>query len=120
MNSIRVNLIVIRSLDPRRTVDFYESLGIHFQEEQHGRGPVHWAADLDGLVLEVYPAQAADAVADCTRLGFDVEDVKAVLASLRNQCAEVVSDLQQTQWGLRAVVKDPDGRSVEVVQVRVE
>jgi hypothetical protein len=54
----RINLIVISSLEPRRMVVFYESLDIRFREEQHGRGPVHWAADLDGLVLEVYPAQS--------------------------------------------------------------
>lgn len=37
----RLNLLVIRSEEPARAVSFYELLGLHFQEEQHGKGPVH-------------------------------------------------------------------------------
>jgi hypothetical protein len=112
----RLNLLVIRSLEPKRTIGFYELLGLNFQEEQHGKGPVHWAADFSGLVMEIYPAHSSEQMDRSTRLGFDVGDVKSVLTSLRNQDVEVVSDLKQTPWGLRAVVKDPDGRSVELVQ----
>jgi predicted enzyme related to lactoylglutathione lyase len=109
-----LNLLVIRSQEPARTVRFYELLGLRFQEEQHGKGPVHWAAELDGLVMEIYPAESG--VDRAPRLGFEVGNVEPILASLQDQGAEVVSDLKQTQWGLRAVVKDPDGRSVELVQ----
>ncbi|MEX1028309.1 MAG: VOC family protein [Candidatus Paceibacterota bacterium] len=116
MTSPRLNLLVIRSQEPNRTVRFYELLGLRFQEEQHGKGPVHWAAEVDGVVVEVYPAQSKGEVDRSTRLGFDLDDVESVVASLRDQGAEVVGDLKQTQWGLRAVVKDPDGRSVELVQ----
>ncbi|MDA1231489.1 MAG: hypothetical protein O2856_12000 [Planctomycetota bacterium] len=112
----RLNLIVIRSLEPSRTVQFYGMLGMDFQEEQHGSGPVHWAADLDGIVLEIYPAKSADEVDVTTRLGFDANDAVAVLNALRSSDVEIVSELKQTKWGLRAVVKDSDGRSVELVQ----
>ena len=91
-------------------------LGMSFQEEQHGSGPVHWAADLDGIVLEVYPAKSADEGDAATRLGFNVDDVQSVVDSLREHGLEILRDLKQTQWGLRAVVKDPDGRSVELIQ----
>jgi len=33
-----------------------------FQEEQHGKGPMHWSADCGGLVIEVYPARMPDDV----------------------------------------------------------
>lgn len=52
MTSPRLNLLVIRSSEPARTVGFYELLGLRFCEEQHGKGPVHWAADVDGVVVE--------------------------------------------------------------------
>lgn len=115
MTSARLNLIVIRSEEPARTVGFYELLGLRFQEEQHGTGPVHWAADADGVIVEVYPALSS-AVDSETRLGFEVPDIESVLVSLRDHSLEVVSDLKQTPWGLRAVIKDPNGRSVELVQ----
>lgn len=112
----RLNLIVIRSVEPSRTMTFYKMLGMDFQEEQHGSGPVHWAADLDGIVLEIYPAKSADEVDATTRLGFNVNDAVSVLDALRLSNIEIVSDLKQTKWGLRAVVRDSDGRSVELVQ----
>ena len=111
----RLNLLVIRSLDPKRTVAFYESLGLRFQEEQHGNGPVHWAADIDGLVMEIYPARSANDVNGAARLGFEIDDPETALGILRNAGVEVVSDLTRWGRGLRAVVKDPDGRSVEFV-----
>ena len=116
MTSPRLNLLVIRSEEPARAIGFYESLGLRFQEEQHGKGPVHWAAEFGGLVMEVYPAKSPDDVERTTRLGFEVDEIESILASLRDQGVEVVNNLKQTQWGLRAVVKDPDGRSVELVQ----
>ena len=112
----RLNLIVIRSVEPSRTMTFYKMLGMDFQEEQHGSGPVHWAADLDGIVLEIYPAKSADEVDAAIRLGFNVNDAASVLNTLRLSDVETISDLKQTKWGLRAVVRDSDGRSVELVE----
>jgi catechol 2,3-dioxygenase-like lactoylglutathione lyase family enzyme len=116
MTAPRLNLIVVRSLDPKRTKGFFELLGIRFQEEQHGSGPIHWSADLDSLVLEVYPAKSEDEACGPSRLGFEVEDATSILKYLRSAGVEIVSDLKQSKWGLRAVVRDPDDRSVELVQ----
>lgn len=80
------------------------------------RGPVHWAADLNGIVLEIYPAKSANEVDAGIRLGFNVKDVSAILNSLWLSNVEIISELKQTKWGLRAVVKDSDGRSVDLVQ----
>lgn len=112
----RLNLIVIRSVDPSRAVSFYQMLGMTFQEEQHGSGPVHWAADINGIVLEIYPAKSKNEVDAGTRLGFNVHDAATVLNALRLSNVKIVSELKQTESGLRAVVRDSDGRSVELVQ----
>lgn len=104
MTSPRLNLFVIRSQEPARTVGFYQLLGLRFQEERHGKGPAHWAAEVDSAVLEVYPAQSSAEVDGATRLGFEIDEVESVLALLRDQGSEVVSDLKQTPWGLRTVV----------------
>jgi predicted enzyme related to lactoylglutathione lyase len=112
----RLNLIVLRSMEPSRTLSFYTMLAMTFQQEQHGSGPVHWAADLDGIVLEIYPANSADEVDATTRIGFNVNDAVSVLDKLRSSNAEIVGELKKTKWGLRAVVRDSDGRSVELTQ----
>ena len=112
----RMNLIVLRSDAPERTVAFYERLGMRFQQEQHGTGPVHWAAELGGLVFEVYPARSATEVDSKMRLGFEVADVLGVLHALRASGAEIIHEQKVAADRMRFVVRDPDGRSVDVAQ----
>lgn len=109
----RLNLIVLRSLDPSRTVDFYRLLGIDFQQEQHGTGPIHWASEIDHLVLEIYPAKSPADVDATTRLGFEVSDVAALLETGMT----ILQEAKESKWGLRAIVQDPDGRAVELVEL---
>ena len=116
MTPPRLNLLVLCSTEPIRLVDFYTLLGLHFHEEQHGKGPVHWAAEVEGFVLEIYPARSLTDVDQSTRLGFEMDDATSVVASLQNQGITILNELKQTQWGLRAVVKDSDGRAVELLQ----
>ena len=114
--TVRLNLIILRSLEPNETVSFYEITGIEFREEQHGNGPIHWAATLNGLVLEVYPAKSVEDVDNTTRLGFEFENIAAIVSTMRSSGIEIVQDLRESEWGLQAVARDPDGRSVELVQ----
>ena len=111
-----LNLFVIRSAEPILTVAFYKLLGLCFQEEQHGEGQIHWAAESGEVVMEVYPARSPAEVNNTIRLGFDVRDLGSIVVSLREMGAQVVSDQKQTQEGLRALVKDPDGRTIELAQ----
>ena len=87
---IELNLLVLRCRDIEVTRQFYEQLlGINFTLEQHGQGLPHYASILgNGLVWELYPTQESP---DKTRLGFKLK-------------GNYVS----------YVVKDPDGRSVEI------
>ncbi|MCA8988104.1 MAG: dual specificity protein phosphatase family protein, partial [Planctomycetaceae bacterium] len=48
-NLPRLNLVVVRSWNALRAVEFYTRIGLMFVEEQHGKGPIHWAAD-HGLI----------------------------------------------------------------------
>ena len=38
---MQLNLLVLRARDPHALADFYGSLGLAFQLEKHGSGPVH-------------------------------------------------------------------------------
>ncbi|MGW3091327.1 VOC family protein [Streptomyces sp. NPDC001108] len=54
---MNIDLVVIYTpwLDACR--DFYTGIGLEFVREQHGTGPMHYAAPLPGGgVLELYPA----------------------------------------------------------------
>ncbi len=115
-NSPSLKLLVLKTDAVERLRDFYARLGFEFIEEQHSNGPRHWSAPVGDGILEVYPLPEDGSVDATTRLGFGVSDVKEVVESVR-QLAEVVSEPKQTQWGLRAVVRDPDGRAVELYEL---
>lgn len=111
--SLSLKLLVLKTDAVERLRDFYGGLGFEFVEEQHGNGPRHYSAPLGDGILEIYPLPDGGKVDGTTRLGFGVSDVEGVVESVR-ELAEVVSEPKQTQWGLRAVVRDPDGRAVEL------
>ncbi|GLX01632.1 VOC family protein [Microtetraspora sp. NBRC 16547] len=91
---MRANLLVIYTTRREECRDFYASLGMDFQAEQHGNGPEHYAAVLpDGMVFEIYPAAAG--ATGTFRIGFAVESLPGYGAG-------------------RHVLHDPDGRAVEL------
>ena len=114
-----LNLVVIRAADPDRSAEFYRLLGLTFTKHRHGTGPEHYAAE-GSVVFEIYPRGAGEATA-ATRLGFRVADLDTVIESLLlTGIARMISPPASTEWGYRAVLLDPDGHKVELVEARVE
>ncbi|MCC7420216.1 MAG: VOC family protein [Planctomycetaceae bacterium] len=112
-----LSLAVLKTRQVNALRKFYGSLGIEFAEEQHGKGPVHFAGQVGSVVLEVYPLPDDGTPADSsTRLGFTVARLAEVVEALKALDTPVVTEPQATQWGLRALVRDPDGRAVELYQ----
>jgi predicted enzyme related to lactoylglutathione lyase len=110
-----LNLVVLFSPDLERTAKFYALLGIRFERERHGTGPEHLAARLGSQVLEIYPQTGNGGVSE-VRLGFEINSVDAAVNAVRLVGGCVVSAPQRGKWGYRAVLADPDGRRVEIVQ----
>ncbi|MFK8164023.1 MAG: VOC family protein [Lewinella sp.] len=109
-----LNLLVIRSAIPEELTKFYAHFGYDFDYHQHGKGPWHYAGTLGGLTLEIYPLMDAQSAPDkYLRLGFAVVDVDETVEQL---AAEVLSLPKDSEWGRRAVVVDPEGRRVEIVE----
>jgi catechol 2,3-dioxygenase-like lactoylglutathione lyase family enzyme len=114
-DGVSLRLLVVKTRHLDRTRLFYEALGIHLVEERHGDGPVHYSGLVGVTTIEVYPWPEGGPVPDASvRLGFDVTDLVRVLESLKGLGVSVVSEPRMTPWGHRAVVKDPDGRAVEL------
>ncbi len=111
----RLNLLVLRSPDMHRAVEFYRALGLVFTLHAHGSGPEHYSTELSGTVLEIYPLTAKSSPTTGTRLGFAVEFVERLVSSLAARGAEIVSPPTDSEWGRRAVVRDFDGHTIELV-----
>jgi predicted enzyme related to lactoylglutathione lyase len=116
MAGISLKLLVLKTRQVDKLRAFYLALGIEFGEERHGDGPVHYAGRAGGCVLEIYPLPDDVSTADTTaRLGFAVADLAGVVQALQALGAAVTPP-QETPWGWRAVMRDPDGRAVELSQ----
>ena len=110
-----LNLVVIRSGDLAGSERFYTALGVRLARERHGNGPEHLAGAAGAVVLEVYPQVDGGSTAG-VRLGFRVAALTDVLTAVQAAGGVVQSPARQSPWGLRAVVIDPDGHRVELVQ----
>lgn len=98
-----------------RAVTFYRTLGLLFAKHCHGAGPEHYSSELDGLVFELYPLSEGQSASTSVRVGFNVDDVDALMPLLVQVGAVVVSSPRDCEWGRRALVRDLDGHAVELV-----
>jgi lactoylglutathione lyase len=108
----RLNLLVLRCRDIERSRAFYEILGLSFTKHAHGSGPEHYAHEDSKGVFELYPSAGA-ASADETGLGFASPSLQSTWSKLHERGFEP-GQIKPRPWGKTFVVRDPDGRRVEV------
>ncbi len=112
---MEINLIVIRTTQPKALAEFYSQLGIKFDYHRHGNGSWHYSAEIGKLVFEIYPLMKDQETADKSlRLGFEVEHLDELIERLRTNGTEVVHEPKESEYGYVAVVKDLDGRQIEL------
>jgi len=109
-----LNLVVIRSPDIDASAKFFSAFGLTFEKHSHGKGPEHYASDSDGTVFEIYP-QAEDSTS-ATRLGFSVADIDQTLKLTEELGAKTLSQPKDSPWGRRAVIQEPFGHRIELIQ----
>jgi len=117
-----IALLVIKTNQLEKQKTFYEKLDLVFQKEKHGNGPEHFSCLMknQNVVFEIYPLPKSQASSDSTtRLGFRVDDLEKTIESILEIGGEVKSKIRKTEFGTLAVVKDFDGRSVEVYQKEI-
>ena len=116
MSTSHLSLVVLRVRDPDAVARFYGALGIDFREERHGDGPRHFAGYVGEALIEIYPAESDDDSTRRARIGFMVPDVDRFSADLVAVGGTLVTAAKDTSWGRRAVLRDPEGHTVEITQ----
>jgi lactoylglutathione lyase len=117
MADVLLTLLVLKTRQIEQLRLFYQTLGVDLVEEKLGKGLVHFAGRAGAVVIEVYPLPDDGSLVDSsTRLGLAVGNVAEVMMALEGIGCKIVTPPKETTWGLQAVVKDPDGRSVELTQ----
>ncbi len=89
---------------------YYELLGVSFAREKHGNGPEHFAGELEGIVLELYPGGGDEAGSRRTRIGFQIENPTNVMDKLR------AAGYETKERDGFYITEDPDGRSVHLTE----
>jgi lactoylglutathione lyase len=112
-----LNLVVLRSAHIKGAAAFYSLLGLEFKTHRHGGGVEHLSAELPGSVFELYPLTDEGSSTTGTRLGFAVTSLDAVISALQVYPGAIISPAKESPWGRRAVVVDPDGHKIELVEV---
>ncbi|MEP7284489.1 MAG: VOC family protein [Chloroflexota bacterium] len=116
-----LNLLVLRTANLDASLVFYKCLGLEFVEEQHGTGSFHYACEIGGTVIEMFPGKPGTApdrrTAGATVLGFQVTNIDELVETLQNSGSIVLTSAQESSYGRRAVVQDPDGRAIELNQL---
>jgi lactoylglutathione lyase len=113
--TIELNLLVLRAVNCSALVQFYSALGIAFVREQHGSGPEHHSGWVGRTLLEVYPL-GNSASTTGMRLGFSVPSLSAHIEAALAAGGKLVAPPQASSWGNRAVIVDPEGHKVELVE----
>jgi hypothetical protein len=87
-------------------------LGLSFSKHAHGKGPEHYAHEDERGVLELYPKTKGQE-GDMTGLGFEADDL-GVLTDLLKGAGFEPGPVAENPWGRTFIVRDPDGRRIEV------
>jgi len=109
-----INLIVIYCNDINLSKGFYECFGISFVEEKHGKGPIHFSCELDGIILELYPK--GDNYPSRNRLGFKVNSLEDVKMNIEEKYPRTTIKTIQRNSVSTMIVTDLDGRKIETTE----
>jgi predicted enzyme related to lactoylglutathione lyase len=114
---MKINLLVIKTANIHTLKDFYCLLGCEFEYHCHEQGIFHYAANIEGVVFEIYPLPKEISKVDkSTRLGFEVADLAEMMVNLKENKVKIISELKQTETGIFAIIADLDGRKIELFQ----
>src|SRR5579859_231469 len=112
---MELTLLVIRSAIPEQLAKFYKHFGITFEHHRHGNGPYHYSGHIGPTLLEIYPMAKGQERPDITlRLGLAIDAFDEIIDKLNALDTTFHQPPTSTEWGLMAVIADPEGRKIEL------
>lgn len=118
---MRINLIVIRTDKPKELSEFYMQIGMKFEYHQHGKGSWHYSTEIEETIFEIYPLLKNQEVPDKSlRIGFQIKDLDNLIINLiinlKKKKVEIFKEPKDSEYGYFAVIKDLDGRKIELIE----
>ena len=104
----------------REVVAFYRGIGVPLEAEDHGDGATHYACEVGSTHFAVFEAALGQALAHGSGgsmfFGLSVVSARDAVDAAKAQGGAVVESPTEYPWGTRALVLDPDGRTVELFE----
>lgn len=118
MATARFNGVTINTANIQGLLEFYQALGLEFAAIKVTLGSEVYRAQAGVIDLALFAIKSKDiANTPSLQLSFQVDDLRAVFTRISAlPGCNVILDPVSLSDGLRAVVFDPDGQSVELVQ----
>lgn len=111
-----LGLLVIYSQDMNRSVEFYRSLGLQFEQHSHSPCGDHFASIDDGCVFEICQSKKEKQATSPMTFGFHVTCVEQAVKEAAIRGGTIKREPHVAEWGRSATVTDPDGNSVLLME----
>lgn len=121
MSITKVGAIIWTTSRVQEVIEFYRALGIPLEPDSHDEPhkTPHYEADVGDTHFAVFQEKddvAGSGTQSPTMIGLAVDNLAQVVAVLEKMSAKFKTTLEDTPWGKRVVVYDPDGRAVEIYE----
>lgn len=120
MSVTKVGAIIWTTARVQELIEFYRVIGIPLDKDTHDEPDhtPHFEGDIAGTHFAIFEKKDADTTlqAHGTMIGLAVENLKDVFAKLSTMGVKIKTPMENTPWGKRFVVFDPDGRAVEIFE----
>src|ERR1700733_14926828 len=98
--------LVLYAGRPAATAAFYRALGLGLEDEDHGEGPVPFAAGGGPVHFAIYPAEAGERRSGGSVFpGFYVESLDRAAEALAEVSAPILTSHEEMPWGCRIVAE---------------
>lgn len=115
-NNSRLGLLVVHASDLETSASFYRSLGLGFERHAHPPCGDHLASIGDDCVFEIYRLREGQSAIAPMAFGFHVSSVDQAVNDVRATGGTVKREPHSTEWGRSAIVTDPDGHIVLLME----
>ena len=116
---MKLNKITIAPINVKKMVQFYNAVFDTNLKPFEAIGTTFYNGQLAGIDLLFCPNEILDIKAEKNRqqLSFVVEDIKAVIQKVQANGGGLMGELQEGAQGKACGVTDPDGNSIELVEL---
>ncbi len=109
--------ITLNSAQPDLLLRFYSILGFQFSQKAIDKGSSAWVGQLGEVNLEVFSVKESFSNnSPGVQMSFHVKSVENLIKAFREMKSQVMIEPMQTKNGIMAIVMDPDGRAIELLE----